>query len=266
MTILDTIFEAKRIRVAAAKRVTDIEELKRTASDVRAGSERHRLRKALQRSDRLNIIAEFKKASPSKGILNDLADPATTATMYENGGAAAMSVLTEEDHFRGSLDELRAVRDAVSLPILRKDFIFDEFQVYESAAAGADAILLIAGFLDGDRLKCLRRLAEDELGLDALVEIHSAEEMEIAAQSGATLIGVNNRNLRTFDVSLDVSRGMVKLAPPGATLVAESGLRSSDDLAELRTLGYSGFLIGETLMKSGDVERELRELTRMSSV
>ena len=266
MTILDSIFEAKRIRVAEAKQVTDIEELKRRVAESLSGSESHRLRTALRRPDRLNIIAEFKKASPSKGILNDMADPATTAKIYERGGAAAMSVLTEEDHFRGSLDDLRAIRKAVSLPILRKDFIFDAFQIYEAADAGADAILLIAGFLNGEQLESLRRLAEDELGLDALVEVHSADEMEMATRSGATLIGVNNRNLRTFAVSLDVSREMVKLAPPGATLVAESGLRTTDDLIELRSLGYSAFLIGETLMKSDDVERELLRLAGHSSV
>ena len=166
----------------------------------------------------------------------------------------------------GSLDDLRKVRTAVSLPILRKDFVFDEFQVYESAAAGADAILLIAGFLDADRLAELRSLAEDELGMDALVEVHTADEMKIAADVGANLIGVNNRDLRTFEVSLDVSRELAKFAPSDATLVAESGLRTRDDLMELRSLGYSAFLIGETLMRSGDAAAALRGLVGIPAV
>jgi indole-3-glycerol phosphate synthase len=246
MTILETIFEAKRIRVAAAKRQADINELTRSVMKTR---ESHRLRAALEQTGRLNIIAEFKRASPSKGVLNDSADPAATATLYEEGGAAAISVLTEEDHFRGSLDDLRSVRETVSIPVLRKDFIFDEFQVLESAAAGADAVLLIAGFLDRDRLVHLRQLAEEQLGLDALVEVHTTDEMRIAADAGATIVGVNNRDLKTFEVSLDVSRDLAKVAPEGAILVAESGLKSRDDLVELRSLGYSGFLIGETLMR-----------------
>ena len=264
-SILETIFDVKRARVEAAKRVTSIEEFRDRAEQLRKDSTPHRFLSALQVKDRINVIAEFKRASPSKGVLNVLADPAVVGAMYQNAGAAAISVLTEEDHFLGSLDDLRAIRAAVDVPILRKDFVFDEFQVYESAAAGADAILLIVSSLEIGRLRELRLLAEDEFGLDALVEVHTAEEMEVAAEAGANLIGVNNRNLRTFDVSLDVSRELATLAPKGATLVAESGLRTRDDLTELRSLGYSAFLIGEALMRSGDLERELRELGRVPS-
>ncbi|HKP69555.1 MAG TPA: indole-3-glycerol phosphate synthase TrpC [Pyrinomonadaceae bacterium] len=263
-SILDKIFDVRRSRVEAAKRTTSIEELRDEAAQVRGAATPYRFFSSLL-VDGINIIAEFKKASPSKGILNASADPATIGAMYQNAGAAAISVLTEEDHFLGSLDDLRAIREAVQIPILRKDFVFDEFQVYESAAAGADAILLIGSYLDIDRLRELRSLAEDELGLDALVEVHTADELENVVRTGAKLVGVNNRNLRTFDVSLDVSRELAAVAPSNVTLVAESGLRTREDLIELRSLGYSAFLIGETLMKSGDAGCEIRELARVHS-
>ena len=265
ISILEQIFGVKRIRVTTAKRQISTEDLRRRAEEFRGQTTPHRFLAALQRTDRFNVIAEFKKASPSKGVLNGSADPAEVGAMYETAGAAAISVLTEEDHFHGSLDDLVAIRETVGIPILRKDFIFDEFQIYESAAIGADAILLIASSLELDRMRNLRSLAEDELGLDALVEVHTAEEMELAVEAGAKLIGVNNRDLRTFIVSLDVSRDLAKLAPTGATLVTESGLKSHEDLLELRSIGYSAFLIGETLMKSGNAAATLRELVGISA-
>jgi len=258
-TILDEIFDRKRSRVADQRNRVDLAQLAETARAVRSVSRSGMFRAALVDSG-VNIIAEFKRASPSKGVINDSSDPADVASQYELAGARAISVLTEEDFFMGSLEDLRKAREAVSLPILRKDFIFDEFQIYEAAAAGADAILLIVSSLDADRLRQLRLLAEDELGMDALVEVHTADEMAIAADVGAKLIGVNNRNLKTFEMSLDVSRELVKLKPSDATLVAESGLRTRDDLIELRSLGYSAFLIGETLMRSDDAAAALRGL------
>jgi len=259
-TILETIFDQKRRRVRAVKETVDYAGLIERARERRSSSESHRLRNSLSDRDRINIIAEFKKASPSKGVINGSADPETTAAIYERSGAAAISVLTEEDHFCGSLDDLRKICAVVGIPVLRKDFVFDEFQIYEAAEAGADAILLIVSSLDAGRLRDLRSVAEDELGIDALVEVHTADEMKIACDSGATLIGVNNRDLRTFEVSLDVSRELAKLASSDATLVAESGLRTRDDLLELRSVGYSAFLIGETLMRSGDTAAALQEL------
>ncbi len=151
---------------------------------------------------------------------------------------SAISVLTEEDYFAGSLDDLRNVKATVDLPVLRKDFVFDEYQVYESAAAGADAILLIVAALDDETLSHLRRLAEDELGMDALVEVHTSDEMKRAAACGAKLIGVNNRDLRTFEVSLETSLSLATQAPPEALLISESGLHSSNDLQRLREAGY----------------------------
>ena len=179
---------------------------------------------------------------------------------YEAGGAAAISVLTEEDRFQGSLDDLRAVRAVVKIPVLRKDFIFDEYQVYESAAAGSDALLLIVAALDDEKLAHLRRLTEDEMQMDALVEVHTIDEMNRATSAGATLIGVNNRDLHSFNVSLEVAVNLASAAPAGVHLVAESGLRSSDDLRRLRALGYQGFLIGETLMRATDPVKALQEL------
>lgn len=258
-TILDEIFATKRQRVAEEKSNVDPLRLRDDARIVRHTSLPFALSAALNRRDRANIIAEFKRASPSRGLINGMSDPRTTALGYELGGACAISVLTEEDHFRGSLADLRSIREVTRLPILRKDFIFDEFQIYQAAAAGADAILLIVAMLDSEQLARLKTAAED-LGLDALIEVHSSDEMAIARSIGAKLIGVNNRNLKTFDVSLDVSRELADLAPPEALLVTESGLKTREDLIELRALGYSGFLIGETLMRSGDPASELRAL------
>ena len=251
-TILNKIFAAKKLRVDADKRSIGIERIKELAAEKRFSSEKHRMRSALEKRSRFNIIAEFKRASPSEGVINEATDPYSVALSYEKGGAAAISVLTEEDFFKGSLDDLRAVRKAVDLPILRKDFVFDAYQVFESAAAGADAILLIAAMLNDKTLVELHHLAESELGLDALVEVHTLEELERVKLLNAVLIGVNNRDLRTFNVSLDVSRELIRHASENSLMVTESGLKTRLDLIELRQLGYSGFLIGETLMRSGD--------------
>jgi indole-3-glycerol phosphate synthase len=262
-TILDKIWESKRARVSAAKRSSDAERLYADAIAMRSGASSAHFRTALEDVSDLNIIAEFKRASPSKGAINPAADAAETARQYETAGAAATSVLTEEDHFNGSIDDLVKVRAATSLPILRKDFIFDEFQIYEAAAAGADAILVIVASLEESQLRELRRVTEEKLGMDALVEVHTREEMETAARVGARLIGVNNRDLRTFDVSLDVSRELIRYAPPGAIVIAESGLRNHEELLELRDLGYSGFLIGESLMASSHPGAALIDLRKL---
>jgi indole-3-glycerol phosphate synthase len=256
---LGEIIELKRKRLEAEKARRDSGELKESARAARERVENHRLREALKR-DRINIIAEIKRASPSKGVINDRIDVSKTARSYEKGGAAAVSVLTEEDKFRGSMEDLRAVRRSVSIPVLRKDFVFDEFQIFEAAEAGADVVLLIATMLDDVTLEKLFHLAEKELGLDALVEVHTAEELKRAERLGARIIGVNNRDLHSFRVSLDTSRELVKYAPRDALLIAESGLRTREDLRELRKLGFSGFLIGETLLKASDPEEELRKL------
>jgi indole-3-glycerol phosphate synthase len=260
MDFLTEIMALKKARLERAKRERPEDVLRARAGEVRRGSEEHALRLALNNGERVNVIAEFKRASPSKGIIRGDADPQLIAREYEAGGAAALSVLTEEDRFSGSLADLAAVRAAAKVPVLRKDFIFDEYQLYEAAAVGADALLLIVAALDDDTLYRLRRVTEDELRMDALVEVHTKDELRRAEAAGATLVGVNNRDLHSFKVSLDVSIELAQAAAPNITLVTESGLKSADDIRQLRSLGYSGFLVGESLMRAERPGRTLREL------
>jgi indole-3-glycerol phosphate synthase len=228
---------------------------------VRKQSQPFALRAAIStRKSELAVIAEFKRASPSQGDIRRDAEPASIARICEQNGAAAISVLTEEDYFRGSLYDLKVVKAAVAIPVLRKDFIVDEYQVFETAAAGADALLLIVAALDDEQLASLRRLAEDELQMDALVEVHTADEMQRAVARGARLIGVNNRDLRTFAVSLGVSEECLASAPTDAILISESGLHAHADLRRLHAAGFHGFLIGEALMRADDSGRALRAL------
>lgn len=215
-------------------------------------------RKALSREG-VNIIAEIKRASPSKGVINDRVDVEKVAVEYQNSGVCAISVLTEEDRFLGSSEDLIKVRRVTDLPILRKDFIFDEFQILESKSIGADAVLLIVKILSKEKLKELLQLAES-LGMDALVEVHTRKEMEVALEVGAKIIGVNNRDLRSFEVSLDVSRELIKCAPRDVLMVSESGISRKEEILELRSLGFSAFLIGETLMKSENISEKLKAL------
>ena len=193
------------------------------------------------------VIAELKKASPSVGIICADYDPVQIARGYERAGARALSVLTDTEFFQGSLDHLRQVRAAVSLPLLRKDFTLDAYHVYEAAAAGADAVLLIVAILKPSEIASLLRTVKS-LGLDALMEVHTAEELEIAMGAGAEIIGVNNRDLRNFDVSLNTSLQLIEIIPERCIAISESGLRSRADLEQLRAAGFDAFLIGERLM------------------
>jgi indole-3-glycerol phosphate synthase len=262
---LTRIIEQKRVRLARAMSLQPVEELRAAASDARREAKPHALRSALARAGRFHIIAEIKRASPSLGDIRRDLSPAALAREYEAGGASAISVLTEEDHFKGSLADLREVRESTSLPLLRKDFIVDEWQIYEAAAARADALLLIVAALDDATLARLLRLAEDELGMDALVEVHTAGELRRAAGCGAKLVGVNNRNLHDFEVSLETSVELAARAPQDALLVSESGLRTQADLSRLSSLGYRGFLIGETLMRAENPCDALRSLLAETS-
>jgi indole-3-glycerol phosphate synthase len=205
------------------------------------------------------IIAEVKKASPSKGLLVAEFDPASIARSYEEGGAAALSVLTDEKHFLGSLSHLESARAAVRLPVLRKDFTIDGYHVQQAAAHGADAILLIAAILSERQMRDFRELAE-RYRMAALVEVHDEEELGPAVASGARLIGVNNRNLHTFEVNLGTALRLAEKIPAGVVRVAESGIHSSADVERLRAAGYQAFLVGEHLMKSGDPAGALRAL------
>ncbi len=260
LDFMAAVVQKKRARLRSAQANVSFYNLRASAYEVRSSASRHALRKALSNDAQINVIAEIKRASPSKGDLGLRASVEETARAYSRGGAVAISVLTEEDHFRGSLADLRAVRRAVSLPVLRKDFIVDDYQVYEAAAAGADALLLIVALQDDETLLRLRTVAETELGMDALVEVHTGEEMARASAAGASLIGVNNRNLHTFEVSTDVSLKLRKEAPANALLISESGLKTGSELKRLREAGYNGFLIGEALVGSESPESALRAM------
>jgi indole-3-glycerol phosphate synthase len=205
------------------------------------------------------IIAEMKRASPSKGVLAQDFDPPVLAQAYQQGGAAALSVLTDEKHFQGSLSHLESARAAVALPVLRKDFTIDSYHVHQAAAHGADAILLIAAILSERQMRDFRELAE-RYGMSSLVEVHDSEELEAAVASGARIIGVNNRDLRTFQVDLAISLRLADKIPGGVIKVAESGINTAADVRQLHAAGYNSFLVGEHLMRSEDPAGALRAL------
>jgi indole-3-glycerol phosphate synthase len=205
------------------------------------------------------VIAEIKKASPSKGVIRPQLDPVFVARSYAAGGATCLSVLTDAEFFQGSPDYLRQARDACTLPVLRKDFIVDAYQVYEARLIGADAILLIVAALDDAPLLELTTLAA-ELDMDVLIEVHDGEELERALVLPAPLIGINNRNLRTFDTSLDTAASLRDVVPYDRTLVTESGIRTPEDVARLREAGIDAFLIGEACMRAEDPGTELKRL------
>lgn len=204
------------------------------------------------------VIAEVKKASPSVGLIRPDFDPASIAVSYQAGGASAISVLTDERFFQGSTAYLREVKMAATLPVLRKDFIIDEYQVYESRVAGADAILLIVAALDADALASLMNRAA-EIDLDCLVEVHNEAEMAVAVEVGAPVIGINNRDLQTFEVSIDTTARLLPMMPR-AKKVSESGIHSREDMVRLGSMGVDAVLIGEALMRQDDIEGKLREL------
>lgn len=257
---LTRIIATKRAQVLHERGDKELERRSENALAVRSEAKSFRLRNALTASSRPGIIAEFKRSSPSAGIIRGDVDPGELARAYERGGASALSVLTDEEYFGGSLADLVAARAKTSLPILRKDFVVDSAQIFDAAIAGADAILLIAAALDDISLRQLRETTEDELGMDALVEVHTAEELQRATNTGARLIGVNNRDLRTLRVSVETSERLIADAPRDAIMISESGLSGRGDLRRLAALGYRGFLIGESLMRAADPAAKLREL------
>ena len=254
--ILDRIVEMRRESVAHRKRVLPDVALKIAAKEKAPAARDFAVALAC---DGFNVIAEMKKASPSRGILRAEYFPAALAGSAEAGGAAAISVLTEEDFFQGSLGDLKAVRRVVQIPVLRKDFIFDPWQVWEARAAGADSFLLIAAILRDELLKELLELGRS-VGMEPLVEVHSREELERVISCGARIIGVNNRDLRDFQVRLETSLGLVEFIPEECIAVSESGIHSHEDLVQLRRAGFDAFLVGEHLMKGADPEQELRKL------
>ena len=214
---------------------------------------------AALKGDQIRPIAEVKRASPSRGVLCPDFNPVALAKKYAQGGAAAISVLTEVNYFGGSLDHLAAIKEAVSLPILRKDFIFDHYQVYETAAYGADALLLIVAILSQKQLEELLALSHN-LGLECLVEVHNEAEADRALLSGAKIIGINNRDLRTFNVDINTTRRLRPLLPKQQIVVSESGIRSQQDVKKLKGWGINAVLIGEALVTADDIPAKIREL------
>lgn len=257
--ILDRIVAAKRAEIAAGKSRRDLASMRRAAEE--GGSVRDFAAAIVGRVRRgeAAVIAEIKKASPSKGVLRADFRPAEIAASYERHGAAALSVLTDEPFFQGSAAYLAQARAACALPALRKDFIVDAWQVYESRAIGADAILLIAAVLDDVQMRDFEALAEG-LSMGVLVEVHDERELERALRLQTPLVGINNRDLKTFEVSLETTLRMLTAVPGGRVVVTESGIGSAGDVGRLRRAGVHGFLIGETLMKAVDPGSALASL------
>lgn len=253
--ILDDIVDATRARVAAAKKAATPAQIRRQAEAAAAVGRAFAFERALWGGD-VAFICEVKRASPSKGVIARNYPYAEIAEDYERAGAAAISVLTEPDFFMGDNAHLKEIKERVALPVLRKDFIIDEYQIYEARAIGADAVLLICNLLDGESVKRFLSLA-DSLGLSCLVETHDEAEVGRALAAGARVVGVNNRDLRTFEVDIDNSLRLRKLVPPEVVFVSESGVTSARDVERLREAGVDAVLVGESLMRGGDKVRAL---------
>lgn len=254
--ILHKIVETKRGEIAAAKARIPLRELVAQAKDTEPPRD---FFAALASGGAIRLIAEVKKASPSKGVIRKDFDPVAIAEIYAAHGASCISVLTDEPYFQGSLDYLRAIRNAVDCPLLRKDFIIDQYQLHEARAAGADAVLLIAECLDDCNLRKLHNEAV-ELGLSPLVELYEPENVDRVLEAGATLIGVNNRDLRTFEVDLQHTVAMRQRIPDECVLVGESGIHSRQDAELLQAAGVDAMLVGEHLMASDDIGRAVDRL------
>ena len=256
MTILDEIYKHKLSEVAEDKKRVSLETLK---EQCKKKQEARSFGAALKSNTNIRIIAEIKKASPSLGIIREDFNPVEIARIYETGGAAAISVLTDEKFFQGRLSYLTDVKKSVNLPILRKDFIIDSYQIYEARSAGADAILLIAALLTKEEIQHYLELAR-ELDMDCLVEVHSEAELKKVLQTNADIIGINNRDLATFKTDLKTTVRLRPMIPTEKIVVSESGIKSRMDVEKLMKEGVDAILVGETLMKSNDISAKLREL------
>jgi indole-3-glycerol phosphate synthase len=258
--ILDEIIENKKAEIESSKRASPLEILQEKLKDALPA---RNFFDAINSNGQLKIISEIKHASPSKGIFREDFDPVEIARSYSKGGASAISVLTDEKYFKGKLSYLKSIRENVDTPLLRKDFIVDPYQVYEARIYGADALLLIVAALDQDSLTGLLELTHS-LRMNAIIEVHDAEELERALDAGARIIGINNRDLRTFNVDLNVSVNLSRKIPEGKIVIAESGIGSIEDIDNLRAQGVHVFLIGETFMKAPDPGEKLKELINSS--
>ncbi len=256
--ILSRIIEEKRREVDNAQKRIPLNEIKKKAEGIYINS---MFRKNIARRGHINLIAEIKKSSPSKGIIRGQIDPIKIALTYQVAGASAISVLTDERFFDGKLEYIKMIKERVTIPILRKDFIIDEYQIYESAVAGADAILLIAHILTQEELDRYLGIAK-ALGMDVLVEVHNEEEMEKAVRSHAAIIGINNRDLVNFNVDMATTHRLIRLIPENRTIVSESGIESYEQVMFLKSLGVNAVLIGEAFMRAENIGAKVRELMR----
>ena len=255
--ILDEIVEKRKIQLEREKAAADFETVKKAAE--RLDRRCIRFKSALAKPNKLSIISEVKKASPSKGLIQPNFDPVKIAKEYETCGADAVSCLTEEHYFQGSSEYFKAIRQAIGLPMIRKDFIIDEYQIYEARLMGADAILLIAAVLDDEKLKRFGDTARS-LGLDILAETHDESELERVLALDFDIIGINNRNLKTFEVTLETTVRLAGMIPEGKVIVSESGIKDNTDMKTVRDYGADAVLIGETLMRSGNIGATLTAL------
>jgi indole-3-glycerol phosphate synthase len=255
--ILSDIVQTKRLYIEQAKKHVSLEYMKHRVS--RKNIKTRNFKQAIGYGYDLNIIAEIKKASPTRGVIRENFNIRKIAIEYQINGASAISVLTDEKFFQGKLDYIKDVKSATSLPILRKDFIIDEYQVYESALCGADAILLITDILSREEIIKLSSLAKS-LGMSVVCEGHSEEEIEKAVKAKQDIIGINNRDLDTFKLSLSTTENLIRLIPQGKIIVSESGIRSRADIMFLKSIGVKAALVGEVFMESEDIGQKVREL------
>jgi indole-3-glycerol phosphate synthase len=254
--ILSRIIEEKRKVIDEAKKVKPQADLMK---EIKNMSVKSSFKKNISRPHHINLIAEIKKASPSKGILRGDFNPVKIAITYQANGASAISVLTDERFFEGRLEYIPKVRGNVSIPILRKDFFIDEYQIYETVASGAEAILLIPEILSMAQMSKFYNLAT-ELGLDCLVEVHNEEDIEKTLAIGASIIGINNRDLHTFKVDLGVTQRLIRLIPQNKVIVSESGIKSYEDIMFLKSLGINAVLVGEAFMEADDITAKMKEM------
>ena len=259
MDILAEIISYKKKRIAQKKEKIPLAKLKDKIAELPSA---RNFKRAISSSGKINLICEIKRASPSSGLICKDFQPKEIAQTYERNGAAAISILTEEKYFQGDILHLFSVKQTVKIPLLRKDFIIDEYQLFESRAFGADAVLLISSLLNVEEMANFMKIVEN-LGMEALLEVHSEEDLEKVLSTPADVIGINNRDLKDFTVDLKVTENLVKKIPKGKIVVSESGIKSKEDVLLLKNVGINAILLGQVLLESEDIGRKLREMRRL---